>query len=468
MNSATVQDATVTDDSTLTYSWTRVSGPITLIITNPNNEDPTLSALGEGVYGVQLEVTDQGGNTVTDSMSFTWDTTPPPVLSNFSGLTSVGLNNAMIDTVVDFPLDVSDYETVEIRGLAGSSAPSNCSSGVVLKSYSSGVGFSDDSFEQETNYPGGAFSARACITDKAGNETSSQTFTNITASKQHKFFVSSALFNGDLGADYLATSFNNAHEGADFRCKSLATTAGISTASDRWVAILGTSLMNAQKKVAVNGNINTMNSQVVATSKFDLWDSSMTQSNEFDENASNIGNQKVWSGTLGSGALDVDHCLNFTNGTGGPDGMAGQADRTSDQWVAKGAESCDSLLSLYCISQNANIPKFASLSVTTGTGTKEIDLSITLENDVGVERFYQKIEVYRRVGSNPPTFNCDGSDGSSLAKTYTGPFTQGQVINETDTTTATAGANHSYTFCIYDKDSNPTLKEASLNINSGL
>ncbi len=468
VNTATVQDATVTDDSALTYNWTRLSGPITLNITNPNNEDPTLSALSEGVFVVQLEATDEGGNSVTDSMSFTWDTTAPPVLSTFSGVTSVGLNNAMIDTVVDFPVDVSDYETVEIRGIQGSSAPANCSSGSVLKSYTSGGGFADDSYEQETNFPGGIFSARACITDKAGNETSSQTFTSISASKKHKFFVTSGLFDGNLSADYLATSFNEAHEGADFRCKSMADSAGISTASDRWVAVLGTTLMNAQKKIAVNGTINSMNSDVVATSKFDLWDSAMVQANNFDENGSNAGNSKVWTGTLGNGSLDTNHCLSFTNATNTFTGMSGQVDKDTAEWVARGDEDCDSTQPIWCISQNANISKFDSLSVTTGAGTKEIDISITLENDVSVERFYQKIEVYRRVGSGPPTFNCDGSDGSNLVQTFNSPFTQAQVITHTDTTVATGGTNHSYTFCIYDNDSNPALREVRLNTTSGL
>ncbi|MFT6069164.1 MAG: hypothetical protein ACJAT2_000359 [Bacteriovoracaceae bacterium] len=468
VNSATVQDATATDDSTLSYSWTRVSGPVSLVITNPTSQDPTLSALSEGVFGVQMQVTDQGGNVVTDTMSFTWDTTPPPALTTFSGVTTAGLNNAIIDVVVDFPLNVSDYEVVEIRGQQGSSAPTNCTSGTVLKTYNTGTGFVDDSYEQETNYPGGVFSARACISDKAGNLTSSQTYTNVSSSKQHKFFVSSALFTGDLKKDYLAVSFNDAHEGANARCKDLADTAGISTASDRWVAIIGTNLMNANKKIAVNGTINSMNSDVVATSKFDLWDSAMIQTNEFDENGTNVGGVKVWSGILGTGALDVNHCQSFTDETNLFQGMSGQADRGNEQWVQKGAQTCDSTFPIWCISQNSNIPEIDSLSITTGTGTKEIDISITLANDVGVERFYQKIEVYRRVGGVPPSFNCDGSDGSVLAQTFNAPFTQAQVINYTDTTVAAAGTNHSYTICTYDTDSNPALRKVKLSTTSGL
>lgn len=467
VNALVSQDATVTDDTVLVYSWTQTTGPGTVGFSSASIEDPNLDADTDGTYTLQLEVTDEGGNTVTDSIQFVWDTTPPPILTNFSGATTAGLNNGIIDMIVDFPAVITDYEVVEIRGIEGATAPTDCTSGTVLKSYSPGS-FTDDNYEQETNYPGGFFSARACIWDKAGNETSSQTMVNVQASKQHKFFVTSADFNGNLKADYMAQSFTNSQEGADFRCQSLADTASITTGSDKWVAILSTPLISASSKIQVNGVIKNLNADIVANSKFDLWDGVMTQTNDWDENVISLGNVKIWTGTLSAGSLAASHCSDFSDGTTGFTGRTAQADKTDAQWISRANESCDKLRNLWCISQNTNFPDMTSVNITTGLSAREVDYSFTLANNNGVERFYQKVEVYRKTSAGAPTFNCDGSDGSILAKTFNGPFVKGQVLTFTDPTPGAPGTVYNYTVCTYDKDSNSALRSKVLGVSSGL
>lgn len=78
-NVAASQDATVTDSTAITYSWTKSSGPGTLTFGTPAAEDTTISASSDGVYVVKLTATDALGNSASDTINFTWDTTAPVV-----------------------------------------------------------------------------------------------------------------------------------------------------------------------------------------------------------------------------------------------------------------------------------------------------------------------------------------------------------------------------------------------------
>lgn len=461
-----LQDATLSDDTAITISWSMVSGPGTIIFDDNLIEDPTISADTEGTYVVQVQVTDAGGNIVTDTINFDWDSTPPPALDGFSALTSTSIDNAMIDITVNFPADVTDYNELVIRGIVGATPPADCISGTILKTYNLGS-FSDDNYSQNTSFPGGFFSARACISDASGNLTSTNTFTNIQASKKHKIFTTSSTWDGNFGADYNSQSFIDAQEGADYRCQFLADAASISTSVDKWIGILSTSYLDASSKVAVNGPGFNVLGLKVFDNKFDLWDSSIDVPVGRDEYGSDTSLDKAFTGTLAGGTVSASNCTDFTDGTSGAQKRWGSSGSAAAAWISSGQNLCNVADKLYCVSQ-MSLPDHTDVSLTTGASAQEIKYSFELANDINVERFFQKIEVYRKTSAGAPTQNCDGSDGSVLSQTFTGPFTKGDTLTFVDLTPGIAGTSYNFTVCTYDNDSNVVIRDTQTGITSGL
>ncbi|MBI4009964.1 MAG: Ig-like domain repeat protein, partial [Candidatus Aenigmarchaeota archaeon] len=81
-NAQITQDATASDllSGIETYSWTQESGfPGIITFGTPNDEDTTIQADIDGVYTIQLLVTDYAGNSAFDEITFTWDTIAPIV-----------------------------------------------------------------------------------------------------------------------------------------------------------------------------------------------------------------------------------------------------------------------------------------------------------------------------------------------------------------------------------------------------
>ncbi|MEP6746548.1 MAG: PKD domain-containing protein [Bacteroidota bacterium] len=70
-----------TGGGTLTYEWTEISGPSTYTITGGSTATPAISNLVEGVYQVQLKVTNAQGSFATDIVAVTVSAMPvyPPV-----------------------------------------------------------------------------------------------------------------------------------------------------------------------------------------------------------------------------------------------------------------------------------------------------------------------------------------------------------------------------------------------------
>ncbi len=73
----TALDATVYDINAVTYLWTKKNGVGTITFSDPNAEDTSISAVGDGFYEILLTATDAAGNSAADSLFLTWDTTPP-------------------------------------------------------------------------------------------------------------------------------------------------------------------------------------------------------------------------------------------------------------------------------------------------------------------------------------------------------------------------------------------------------
>lgn len=66
-------------DGTITaYNWTKVSGPVSYSITNPNSATTGLTGLAQGVYGFRLQVTDNNGAIAADTVVITVNAPAPP------------------------------------------------------------------------------------------------------------------------------------------------------------------------------------------------------------------------------------------------------------------------------------------------------------------------------------------------------------------------------------------------------
>ncbi len=118
VNAFTTQDATASDPAPAsdiaTYAWTQVSGPGTIIFGTPAAEDTTLSADVDGTYVLSLAVTDNAGNSASDTMTFIWDTTnPEPLTSSPSdGTTGVAIASGTATVMYDEDIVLLDSSRV--------------------------------------------------------------------------------------------------------------------------------------------------------------------------------------------------------------------------------------------------------------------------------------------------------------------------------------------------------------------
>jgi len=67
----------LSDINSESYLWQQVGGDGEVSFTNVNIKNPIISANADGVYTISLTVSDNAGNTVTETMTFIWDTTAP-------------------------------------------------------------------------------------------------------------------------------------------------------------------------------------------------------------------------------------------------------------------------------------------------------------------------------------------------------------------------------------------------------
>ena len=89
-NGPYTQDSTASDDrGTITYAWSKVTGSGNLTFTNTTDADPQISADADGDYIVKLEVTDDAGNTNSDTFNLKWDTTAPVVDAGIDQKTNI-------------------------------------------------------------------------------------------------------------------------------------------------------------------------------------------------------------------------------------------------------------------------------------------------------------------------------------------------------------------------------------------
>ena len=157
-------------------------------------------------------------------------------------------------------------------------------------------------------------------------------------------FVTSGTWTGDLGG----------FSGADAKCQTAASSAGL---SGTYMAWLSDDSLNPDNRFPNRGTpkaFRLTNGSIAANNWSDLTDGNLDTEIDWDENGV-IRNTAVWTNTTVSGnaistALD---CNSWTDGTPGESGQGGASYVTMSYWTdaspfQPSGATCDNSLSLYC------------------------------------------------------------------------------------------------------------------------
>ncbi len=381
------------------------------------------------------------GTTLAANKAIVIDTTAPPALGTFSGLTCCTINSLKANAIqvrTTFPATVTDIASVIIRRAAGATAPADCISDTLVTTLTGPfTGSATTYYTDDTGVAGATYSYRACVTDLAGNQTSTNTFASVVSAKFSWIFATtSSAYTGNLGG--IAA--------ADAAC----TTAGAAIDSTlAWGAVLSTSTMNAAGHVPVRGSVYNYAATpvAVATSYATMWGSAWATAVTYDQSGAAVtGN--AWTGSTGAGAVDRgtgadainNHCANWTSALGGSSGRYGSVTGTTAAWATSATQACSGTARLYCVSKA--IEPLVAFSAATGTTTNgNINVTVTFP---AVTTGYSKVEIRRKLGSVAPTTACT----DTLVKTYSAaPFTSETFV---DPTATTAGAFYTYIACLSD------------------
>ena len=178
-NSPISQDATTSDlfSGIATYSWTQIAGPGIITFGTPAVEDTTIQANADGVYTIQLLVTDNAGNSAFDEISFTWDTTAP-VLEITAPILNNKVNGDEIISFTDNELTTPQCSVDNLNWIA-------CTSGVTIL----------NNIPEFALLPEGAFTLYLKDTDLAGNQGTDNETGIIKDTISPNVIISSLEFN---------------------------------------------------------------------------------------------------------------------------------------------------------------------------------------------------------------------------------------------------------------------------------
>ncbi len=395
------------------------------------------------------------------SNNMTIDLTPPPPLDTTSA--ARGPRVQTVRLLLKLPTDISDYALLEVRrGTPVNSGtptlPTDCQSGQKIYSLDHFTAGSQLSIDDDIGKAGYFVGYRICIWDQAGNQAidtliDKESGTNTPPkSKEHIIFVTEELYKGDLGGP---TGGKTGLELADLRCQ----TAGLAatnppapaqtayvTGEVRWKALLSDHTNDAKQRVIISGAVRDQADQtLLADSRSDLWDGSISTSIFFNQNGLTEG--MVWTGSDRYGMRTNQHCNHWTSNLAG---LAYQGDSYSANdfnWFsaeppfAASLAACSDELSLYCVSQPQTITWPASV-ITSKLGSG-LELSIK-SPDINFQNV--TIEVWRIDGITPPDLSC--LQKTTESKLNTLPYNSLPPI-WTDTS-VNLGMTYSYRICLKD------------------
>jgi hypothetical protein len=283
-------------------------------------------------FNVVLTVTEIEDETntiraITTAVSSTVDQSTIPEAP--SGLSATAVSSSQINLSFN---DNSDSETqfsVE-RSL------DNNSWGQITVIAANAISYANTGLSSSTLY---YYRVKAC--NAAGCSDPSAVASDTTSSgggSGHVLFVSSTLYNGDLGG----------LTGADAKCQARATAASL---GGTWKAILSTSSVDAKDHINVTGEVRNTQGTKLSDNEPDLFDGALDSIVQYDEFGSSNG-LNVWTGTQSDGTLSLSDstCDDWSSSSGGENGTYG--DSTSTFWLDSGTSTgCNigNLRPIYCI-----------------------------------------------------------------------------------------------------------------------
>jgi hypothetical protein len=183
-----------------------------------------------------------------------------------------------------------------------------------------------------------------------GGPSGDGTLTDGVEALEHRVFLTSAKYNGEMtapgGLEGLAA--------ADAICKSLAELANLTR---NYKAILSSTAETAKDRLTITGTIFTVSGSEkvkIASGAASFWNAELTSllnPIQRDQNGIYIStSNSVWSGTLSTGGLDTFNCGDWKSSSA--NGSVGEEGADNRDWLETTTdEPCINTNRFYCISQ---------------------------------------------------------------------------------------------------------------------
>lgn len=157
-----------------------------------------------------------------------------------------------------------------------------------------------------------------------------------SSAKQNRVFVTSAVFNGNLGGLELA----------DLKCQLAATSGGLSGTWKAWLSVAG---VEASTRLTLAYPIKDVHG-VEIFADASAMNGLLAIPPHLDEHG-NVVSGAVWTDTDSAGHEFTASCNNWLSSSPGFTGVVGVSSAQTHEWTQQGAATCDSLDHLYCFEQ---------------------------------------------------------------------------------------------------------------------
>ena len=179
-----------------------------------------------------------------------------------------------------------------------------------------------------------------------GEATGEGTATDGLSSSQHRIFISSASYNGNLGG----------LSGADSKCQALAEAQGLERTYKAFMGSGASSLKSRFNLVGGVFNFNGSGEPIKITDLgVDLLNTDqpkdLINSIEFDETGNSV-NSSAWTGSDSEGEISTSvSCNNWTDDSSGQNGTVGDNSRVTGFYLEDPpSQPCNLTYRIYCVS----------------------------------------------------------------------------------------------------------------------
>jgi len=181
-----------------------------------------------------------------------------------------------------------------------------------------------------------------CDLGEADNEEDGNACSGSCKLDGKVIFVTSKLYNGDLGG--LA--------GGDAECNALALEAGVANAGNFKAWLSGEGHSPASRMTHSEGRYVLLGGEtIVADSWNDLTDGTLLGGIDRDEVGEFVAEGDVWTGTHATGLAAPNNCLGWTNASNGQGGLRGSVGVLTAQWSENAVLECGYYTHLLCVEQ---------------------------------------------------------------------------------------------------------------------